>query len=291
MDRAKTVACLIAVLTAGCSRPDRIIVGSKNFTEQDVLGEIIAQHIERRLHVPTERKPHIGGTLLAHEALTAGSIDLYPEYTGTALTAILKRPPVADPGTAFRDVAREYVARWRITWLPPLGFSNTFAMTVRGDTARRKRIATLSEAARAGSWILGAGYEFLERADGWKGLEKTYNLRLDGRPVSMDLGLLYKALTGGTVTMIAANSTDGLLSVLDVTVLRDDRMYFPPYQCAIAVRDEALARHSGLRTALSELGGTISEDKMREMNYRADGRHEPVSTIAAEFLNGLFAHK
>lgn len=287
MDRTKTIACLVALLLAGCSRPPKIVIGSKNFTEQDVLGEIVAQHLERRLHIAVERKPHIGGTMLAHESLVSGAIDLYPEYTGTALTAVLKLPPVADRAAAFNQVAGEYKKRWQLIWLPPFGFNNTFALTIRGESARSRKIATLSDAARAGAWKLGAGYEFLQRADGLDGLRKTYNLRLDGQPVSMDLGLLYKALAGGSVDMVAANSTDGLLAVLDVVVLSDDKNYFPPYECAVVVREQALSQFSGLREALSELSGALSEAAMRKLNHRADGDHVPVRNIAADFLATL----
>ena len=208
-DRLSRYAAVL--LLAGCGKPHGIVVGSKNFTEQDILGEILAQHIERRLRVPVERKPHIGGTLLAHQALVSGAIDLYPEYTGTALTAILKLPTERDPATTFRSVAAEYAKRWRLSWMPPFGFNNTFAMTVRGETARARKVATLSEAARAGTWSLGAGYEFVQRPDGLAGLEKTYSLRMQARPVTMDLGLLYQALLAGKVEMVAASSTDGLL--------------------------------------------------------------------------------
>src|SRR5690349_19280774 len=210
MDRAKTLAGLIAfALLASCARTPRIVVGSKNFTEQVLLGEIVAQHIERRMGVIVDRKLNLGGTLLAHEALVSGSIDLYPEYTGTALTAILKQPPARDATTVFETVRQAYQRQWRLVWMPPLGFNDTFAMIIRGDQARTAHIGTLSEAASARAWRLGAGYEFQQRPDGLDGLLRTYGLRTEGAPVAMDLGLLYAALTSGKVDMIAANSTDG----------------------------------------------------------------------------------
>jgi len=284
MGRTKAIAGLIALLLAGCGRPARIVVGSKNFTEQVLLGEILAQQIERRLGVPVERRLNLGGTLLAHEALTTGSIDLYPEYTGTALTTILKQPPIADPSAALDQVRREYQRRWHLAWLSPLGFNDTFAMIVDRKTANAAGLSTLSQAAGTRSWRLGAGYEFEQRPDGLNGLLKTYGLRLDGPPVTMDLGLLYQALTSGKVDMIAANSTDGMASVLPLTILRDDRRYFPSYECAVVIRDEALRQNPQLKAALDELSGKISDDVMRRLNYQVDGLHRTVPEVASSFL-------
>ena len=294
MDRTQTGAgvmgaCLL--LLAGCSGRTAIVVGSKNFTEQVVLGEILAQQIERRLGVTVDRRLNLGGTLLAHEALVKGSIDLYPEYTGTALTAILKQAPASEPAAALEAVRAAYRSRWRLEWLAPLGFNNTFAMMVRGETARSGRLATLSDAARAQAWRLGAGYEFRQRPDGLDGLLKTYGLRTQGDPVSMDLGLLYQALQRRQVDMIAANSTDGLASVLDVAILQDDRRYFPPYECAVVAREDTLARFPKLRGALEELSGKLTDEEMRKLNYQADGRHRPVAEIAAEFLRSVPIHR
>jgi osmoprotectant transport system substrate-binding protein len=278
-----SVALLIA-LTA-CSHPPRIAVGSKNFTEQVVLGEIVAQQIERRLHVSVERKLNLGGTLLAHEALVKGDIDLYPEYTGTALTAVLKESPQSsNPQEVFDRVRSAYAARWRLEWLPPLGFNDTFAMVVRGETARRWALASLSDAAKHQAWRMGIGYEFQSRPDGLAGLLRTYGLQLDGPPAVMDLGLLYPALEDGKVNIVAGNATDGLLSTLDVKVLADDRRYFPPYQCSIVVRTGTLARFPRLRTALEELSGRIDDATMRRLNYEVDGKHRRPSEVAAEFL-------
>jgi osmoprotectant transport system substrate-binding protein len=265
------------------------VVGSKNFTEQVVLGEILAQQIERRIHAPVERKLNLGGTLLAHEALVKGDIDLYPEYTGTALIAVLKEAPGGSPEAVMDRVRSAYRSRWKLDWLPPLGFNNTFAMIVRGETARRLEVATLSDAARTRAWRLGAGYEFQSRADGLDGLVRTYGLQLEGAPAVMDLGLLYAALESGKVNMVAANATDGLISTLDVRVLADDRRYFPPYQCAVVARGDALARFAGLRAAVEELAGKLNDDTMRKLNYEVDGRHRRPGEVAAEFLTKLSA--
>ncbi len=284
---AGTVVLALMLLLAGCSHPARIVVGSKNFTEQIVLGEILAQQIERRLGVPVERKLNLGGTLLAHQALVGGSIDLYPEYTGTALTAVLNQPPMTDAGAVLGAVRAAYEQRWKLAWLTPFGFNNSFAMMIRGEDARRAGLATLSEAARARSWRLGAGYEFAQRPDGLAGLLKTYGLRTDGDPVTMDLGLLYSAIQSHKVDMIAANSTDGLAAVLDVTILRDDRHYFPPYECAAVVREDTLAKYPKLREALEELAGKIPDAEMRKLNHAVDGDHQPPAQVAAGFLKSI----
>jgi glycine betaine/choline ABC-type transport system substrate-binding protein len=291
MDRTQTFACLSllwATLTTGCSHAPRITVGSKNFTEQVVLGEILAQQIERSLNIPVERRLNLGGTLLAHEALVKGEIDLYPEYTGTALTAILKQAPAAKASTAvFAEVAAAYRGQWRLDWLRPLGFNNTFAMMIRGETARGRRLASLSDAARAGAWRMGIGYEFQTRPDGLPGLLSAYGLNLEGQPLTMDLGLLYPALEGRKVDMIAANRTDGLASALDVTILEDDRHYFPPYDCAVVVREDTLAQFPGLRDAIERLSGKIGDGVMRKLNYAVDGQHRRAAEVAADFLKNV----
>ncbi|HMC63242.1 MAG TPA: glycine betaine ABC transporter substrate-binding protein [Candidatus Solibacter sp.] len=289
MDRTKAVACLTLLIWSGCSRkPAAIVVGSKNFTEQVLLGEILAQHIERRLGLAVERKLNLGGTLLAHQALTSGAIDLYHEYTGTALTAVLKRQPLRDSGAVLTQVRDTYQRQWHLDWLRPLGFNNTFAMIVRGETARGGKLTSLSQAAARQSWNLGVGYEFTQRPDGLAGLLKTYNLRPAGAPVTMDLGLLYAALKSRKVDLIAASSTDGLISVLDVAVLDDDRHYFPPYECAVVAREDALARHAGLRDALEQLSGRLSDQAMRKLNFGVDGEHRPPAQVASQFLDSAF---
>ena len=287
--RAVVVAAAVTVVAVawfvGCSGERPITVGSKNFTEQVILGEIVAQHLEQRLGQKVVRKLYLGGTLLAHQALINGDIDLYPEYSGTALTAILKLPPSSDPPAVFSTVKAEYLARFHLQWLDPLGFNNTFAMVIRGEDARRNRIETLSEAAHhAPGWRLGVGYEFQQRPDGLEGLLNAYGLPLNGSVKIMDLGLLYKALDQKQVDMIAANATDGQLSVWDVTVLRDDKRYFPPYQAALVVRAETLKAHPFLGQMLNELAGKFSDETMRRLNYQVDGEHRPVREVAQSFL-------
>ncbi len=287
MDRTK-ILILIASLAAGCSSKPRIVVGSKNFTEAVLLGEIVACQIERRnLGVEVDRKLNLGGTLLAHEALKSGSIDLYTEYTGTALMAVLKQEAVKDAKAAFERV-REGYQPWGIEWLPPLGFNNSFAMVVRTDAAREQGLRTMSDAARRPApWRMGVGYEFTQRSDGLNGLVQTYGLRLNGEPVVMDLGLLYQALEGKAVEMAAASATDGMLARPEFTVLEDDKHYFPPYECAIVVRHDTLEKYPRLRAVLAELSGRIPEAAMRRMNAMVDIDHRPASDVAREFLEGL----
>jgi glycine betaine/choline ABC-type transport system substrate-binding protein len=276
-------------LLLGCSRsPKPIVVGSKNFTEQVLLGEIAAQQIERRLHVKVERRLNLGGTLLAHQALTLGDIDLYPEYTGTAYTNVLKLPPESDPGIVWNRLVTAYGAQYKLEWLSPLGFDNTFAIIVRGPDARAHKLAAIGDAARyKPDWVLGAGYEFADRPDGLPLLLRAYKLGLRGAPKTLDLGLLYKAIQENQVDMIAGNYTDGTLSVMDLKVLADDKKAFPPYQAALVARADVLKQHPGLRKALEGLSGKISDETMRKMNYEVDGKHRTAPEVAAEFLKKM----
>jgi glycine betaine/choline ABC-type transport system substrate-binding protein len=282
-----TTGLLTAALLTGCGARNHIVVGSKNFTEQLILGEIVAQHIEARLHQPVERKLDLGGTLLAHQALLAKDIDMYPEYTGTAFTNVLKRSGVTDPAIVLEQVRAEYSSGFHLDVLDPLGFDNSFAMTIRGDDARARHLRTLSDAVGdAAGFTLGAGYEFLTRPDAYGALNRAYAIKWTAPPRSMDLGLLYQALEQKQVSMAAANTTDGLLNKLDVTVLQDDKHVFPPYQACIVVRQETLAAYPTLRAILSELSGRISDAEMRKMNYAVDAEHRPARDVAKVFLAG-----
>jgi glycine betaine/choline ABC-type transport system substrate-binding protein len=293
MDRKKIVAGLTLLSLAACSSKNASIrVGSKNFTEQVVLGEIIAQHLENRLHQKVERSLNLGGTLLAHGALLNHEIDLYPEYTGTALTAILKDPADNDPARVLARVRSEYLDRFHVEWLDPLGIDNSFAMVIGGADARSKNLATLSDAAKiTAGWSLGVGYEFQQRPDGLAALDRTYHMHWTGNPQTMDLGLLYKALEGKQVGMIAANATDGLLSKLDVKILADDQHAFPPYQVAIAAGQQRLHDTPGMREALLELSGKFTNQSMQQLNYQVDGEHRPVAQVAADFLKEMYAKR
>ena len=271
---------------AGCrsARADTLIVGSKNFTEQIVLGELLAQQIEAHTALRADRRFDLGGTLICHQALLAGQMDLYPEYTGTALTVILKEPPASDPAAVYQTVRDAYKSRFGLEVGPPLGFNNTFAIVVRGDDAARLHLRAISDLIPiAPKWRAGFGYEFMERPDGYPGLVKAYGLSFGSQPRIMDLGLLYRALQEKQVDVVAGNSTDGLIAALGLVVLEDDRHYFPPYQAVSVVRGVALEQHAGLREVLDALGGRISEDDMRRMNYALDGEHRDVTSVVRDF--------
>lgn len=275
---------LLPLLILGCGGGGEAVVCSKNFTESVLLGEIVAQQLERH-QIPVRRKLNLGGTVVCHRALVAGDVDAYVEYTGTAHSAILGLTPERDPGVVYRTVDSIYRSRWDLQWTEPLGFDNTFAMLVRGETAERHGLETLSDAVPyAREWRPGFGYEFMERADGFSGLVETYGLTFGSRPAVMDLGLTYRALAEGQVDVIAGNSTDGQIAALGLVHLMDDRRYFPPYEAAPIVRRDALERFPALRDALAALGGTIDEEAMRRMNFLVDVERRDVTDVAREFL-------
>ncbi len=281
-------ALLLCVLLAatGCAPPraDHPVIGAKNFTEQVVLGELMAQEIEAHTQLKVERRFYLAGSYICQQALMAGRIDAYPEYTGTALTAILKQPLDRDPDRVLRTVKDLYQQKYQIDVLPPLGFENTFAMVVRGEDARRLQLSTLSQAARyAPGWRLGVGYEFEERPDGLKGLSAAYNLRFKDSPRVMDLGLLYRALNANQVDIVAGNSTDGAIAAFGLKVLADDRHYFPPYQAVPIVRDVALRRWPPMRDALLLLSGRVTADDIRAMNEAVDGQHRDPAEVVRAF--------
>jgi glycine betaine/choline ABC-type transport system substrate-binding protein len=289
MAGTKTLAGIAALLAlCGCSSHGSmpaIRVGSKNFTEQVVLGEIVAQHLEHRLRRSVERDLNLGGTLLAHQALLSRQIDVYPEYTGTALAAVLKDPLNTDPAGVLARVRAEYLQKFQAEWLDPLGIDDSFAMVVDGPKARAAKIETLTDASHAAApWVLGVGYEFEQRADGLAALQKTYGLHFSDRPKTMDLGLLYKAMEQGQVTMIAANATDGMLSKMDLQILRDDRHAFPPYLVCLVARQDSLRETPGFREALLELSGKFTNQTMQNLNFQVDAQHRPVAEVAADFL-------
>jgi osmoprotectant transport system substrate-binding protein len=278
---------LIALLTAcGPSRQNLIVIGSKNFTEQLILGEIIAQQLEAKTHLPVERRFYLAGTFICQQAILAGRIDIYPEYTGTALTAVLKEKPNADRENVYNQVKAEYEKRFNLAVGAPFGFNDTFAIEIRGDDARRLGLKTISQAAaHTPQWRAGFGYEFMERPDGYKGLVATYGLHFAASPEIMDLGLLTRALKDKQVDLIAGNTTDGLIPALDLFVLQDDKHYFPPYEAVPIIRQETLTRHPEVKVALDELAGKISDDDMRRLNYAVDGQHRDVKQVVGEFLN------
>jgi len=281
---ALVCACLLA--TTSCQpRADRIVIGSKNFTEQLVLGELFAQVIEARAHLPVERRFYLAGTFICQQAILSGRIDVYPEYTGTALAAVLKEKPSGDKADVYRRVKQDYESRYNLTLGPALGFDDTFAIVIRGEDAGKLQLKTISQAAAyTPKWHAGFGYEFMERPDGYKGLVATYGLLFAGGPRIMDLGLLTRALKDRQVDLIAGNNTDGLIPALDLAVLADDRHYFPPYEAVPVIRQQTLKMHPEVGSALAILGGAISDADMRRMNYAVDGQHRDAAEVVREFL-------
>ncbi len=271
---------LVLFALVSCSPSDSVIVvGSKNFTESVLLGELLAQQIEHRTDLRVDRRLNLGGTFLCHQALRSGQIDVYPEYTGTALTAILKRPVEQDPDKVFETVSGAYRQEFAAQWLKPFGFNNTFAVVVRPE----ERLQTISDlAAVSKDRIIGFNFEFLERQDGYTGLIARYGLSFAAEPKTMDLGLLYRALRGGQIDVAVGSSTDGLIAAWNLRVLEDDLRYFPPYDAAPVARVETLRRHPRLRDVLGDLGGLLSEQEMQRLNHEIDGRHRVVAQVVRE---------
>jgi osmoprotectant transport system substrate-binding protein len=287
MDRKTAVllSCALLLLSGcGARRDQRIVIGSKSFTEQIILAELLAQQIQARTGLEIDRRLNLGGALICHKALTSGEIDLYVEYTGTALTVILGEKPSDNPADVLARVRAGYASRFDLHVAEPFGFNNTFAIVVRGEDARRLKLKKISDIAPYfPRWRAGFGYEFMERPDGFKGLAETYHLQLVEPPRSMELGLLYRALEEKQVDVVAGNSTDGVISAHDLVALEDDRHYFPPYEAVPIVRREALEQHPALRQALHELAGKISDEEMRRLNYAVDGEHRAVKPLVQEF--------
>jgi osmoprotectant transport system substrate-binding protein len=287
--RLKSLLALVilsCLLTPAClpARDNVIVVGSKNFTEQLILGELIAQQIEATTRLPVERRFYLAGTFICQQAMLSGRIDMYPEYTGTALTAILKQNPRGSSEQVYDRVKSEYSSRFNLQLGPPFGFNDTFAIEVRGEDAQRLHLKTISQVATyTPHWRAGFGYEFMERPDGYKGLAATYGLRFAQPPRIMDLGLLSRALKEKQVDLIAGNTTDGLIPALNLFVLDDDRHYFPPYQAVPVIRQQVLVKHPAVLDAVSGLAGKINDQEMRELNYAVDGHHRDVKEVVAEF--------
>ena len=283
--------CLVCFLNflclfSACSKPPqtKITIGSKFFTEQVILAELLAQHIEVRTDIPVIRKTNLGGTLLVHKALLAGELDLYVEYTGTALTAVLNESPRGDSSAVYNRVKQLYADRFHLEVTEPLGFENTFAMVIRGDDAENLHLQKISDLVPfAPKWRAGVGYEFLERPDGFPGLTQNYGLHFAGSPRVMDLGLIYRALVDHQVDIVAGNSTDGLIDALGLVALADDRHYFPPYDAVPIVRQATLAQFPQLRAALADLAGKLSATDIRRLNYAVDAQHQDAAAVVRQF--------
>jgi osmoprotectant transport system substrate-binding protein len=277
---------LTVTLFSAChsSRQNQIVIGSKFFTEQVVLAELLAQHIEARTGIHVERKTNLGGTLLVHKAMQVGKVDLYVEYTGTALNAVLNESPTGDSAAVYQRVKQLYAQRFNFAVTEPLGFENTFAMVIRGDDAQRLHLQRTSDIVPfAAKWRVGVGFEFLERSDGFKGWSERYGLHFAQQPSVMDLGLIYRALQDHKVDIVAGNSTDGVIDSLHLVILEDDRHYFPPYDAVPIVRQATLEQFPQLRAVLAELGGKVTGPDMRHLNYLVDAEQRDVAAVVRDF--------
>jgi osmoprotectant transport system substrate-binding protein len=271
-------------VSCGKSQKPHLTIGSKFFTEQVILAELLAQHIEARTGIHVDRKSNLGGTLLCQKALLAGDLDLYVEYTGTALTAVLNESPSRDPHDVYNRVKQAYAQRFPLEVTEPLGFENTFAMVVRGGDAQRLHLRNMSDVAPyAPKMRAGFGYEFLERPDGFKGWSELYGLHFAAPPSVMDLGLIYRALVDKKVDIVAGNSTDGLIDALHLVPLIDDKHYFPPYDAVPIVRRDALAKFPQLRPALADLADKISAEEMRHLNAEVDADQRDAAAVVRAF--------
>ena len=294
---------LVGLTACAPPRSSHVVIGAKDFTEQVVLGELLAQEIEASGGGAVERRFWLAGSYLCQQALVSGRIDGYVEYTGTALTAILKQSLDRDAARVDVTVSRLYEQRYGVRVGPGLGFEDTFAMVVRGEDARRLGLRTISDVVRvdtpgsqkrdpghpdsrsSGNPIarLGVGYEFAERPDGLRGLTAAYGLRFEGEPRTMELGLLYRALAGRQVDIVAGNSTDGAIKALDFVALVDDRHYFPPYEAVPLVREESLKKWPQIGVAMTRLAGKVSAEEMRAMNLAVEAQHRDVGDVVREF--------
>lgn len=284
--QAAAVSALLALVTLtayATGGGTAVVVGSKNFTEQVILGELLAQAIEREGGVTVTRKLNLGGTFVCDRALRSGDLDAYVEYTGTAVTAVFHERVPHDSHRAF-DRARDLYARVGVTALDPLGFNNTFAILVRTSDARAVGLRTIEDLRKVSAWTPGFGYEFLEREDGYPGLVRAYGLRFASQPRAMDLALIYRALAERQVDVIAGDATSALIEPLRLTPLEDNRRYFPPYDAVPLVRSATLLRYPVVGKALDRLAGRVSDRDMRAMNAAVDVDRRDVNAVVREFL-------
>jgi osmoprotectant transport system substrate-binding protein len=275
---------LLTLTACAPPRSSRIVIGAKDFTEQVLLGELLAQEIEASGGGPVERRFWLAGSYICQQALLSDRIDAYVEYTGTALTAILKQPVNRDPTLVNATITALYDQLYHVRVFPSLGFQDTFAMVIRGADARTFHLKTISDIAPlAPIWRLGVGYEFAERPDGLRGLNSAYHLHFEDAPRTMELGLLYRSLSAHQVDIVAGNSTDGVIRALNFTALEDDRHYFPPYEAVPLVREDSLRRWPQIATALNRLAGKITADDMRAMNLAVDAQHRDPADVVRDF--------
>jgi osmoprotectant transport system substrate-binding protein len=280
-----TITMSLSVLLSGCSKDDTIVIGSKDYTENILMGEIFSQLIEAKTDLKVDRKLNLGGTFVCFEAIKNGDIDIYPEYTGTGLTAQLEMDVISDPDEAYKVVSEEFDKQFDITWLSPLGFNNTYTLAVTDEVYQEYGIETFSDLAKISeNLIFGAEHEFFDRQDGYDGLVEAYDMTFSGDPMKMNNSLKYQAIGNGDMDVTDAFSTDGALKQYKLKVLTDDLGFFPPYYVAPIIKNETLEKHPELEEVLNTLGGIIDEDAMTELNYKVDIDGADVATVATEFL-------
>ena len=268
----------------------RIVVGSKNFTESVLLGEIVAETLEAR-GFEVIRRFNLGGAWLCHRALLSGDLDVYVEYTGTALMDIFKHPKETDRSIVLASLKSDY-EKTGLLALTPLGYENSFAFVIRKEDASRFGLARISDLQKVqAQFRLGMFGEFLERADGFPGLATAYGLKFTKAPTEMDLGLLYQALESDRIDLAVGSTTDGLIAAKGFVVLEDDRRYFPPYDAIPVARAAVLAQHPGLREALDALAGRIDAASIRRLNFEVDGRKRDPREVAKDFIASLGLEK
>jgi osmoprotectant transport system substrate-binding protein len=289
---ALTLAAAMALTAAlgGCSGKDSVTIGSKDFGENIVLGEMFAQLIEKHSDLSVDRKLNMGGTFICFEAIQKGDIDIYPEYTGTALTAQLKLDVISDPDEAYRVVAEEFDRQFGVKWLDPFGFNNTYTLAVTDAVYQQYGIETYSDLAEISEGLVfGAEHEFFDRQDGFDGLVEVYNMTFKGEPKKMNVSLKYQAIGNGDMDVTDAFATDGPIKQYNLKVLEDDKGFFPPYYAAPIVRKETLDKHPELEGILNMLAGRIDDEAMTELNYRIDVESHDIEVVAKDFLtaNGL----
>ncbi len=281
------IVFLLAIIAVGsfsnseiANENKKIVVGSKDFTESVILAEILSQMLEKQ-GISVQRQFELGGNL-SHDSLISKQIDVYPEYTGTAFTAILKHRPITDPQAVYDQTKAEYADKFKLVVSPPLGFSNDFAILVRGKVARNNNLKTISDVVPfAKGWQAGFGQDFMSRADGYAGFAKAYGFNFAKQPREMDLSLTYRALQSGELDIIAGNSTDGLIAALDLYQLADDKHYFPPYQAVFIARQDVVET---LGDTFEKVKNAISTDEMRRLNYEVDGNKRSPKDVAKEWI-------
>ena len=281
-----SLVLLSSIVLTGCSGGEKIVVGSKDFSENILLGEMFAQLIEAKTDIKVDRKLNLGGTFVCFEAIKNGDIDIYPEYTGTGLTAQLKMDVISDQDEAYRVVAEEFNKQFDIKWLSPLGFNNTYTLAVTDKVYQQYGVKTFSDLAKISeNLVFGAEHEFFDRQDGYDGLVKKYSMKFKGEPKKMNVSLKYQAIGNGDMDVTDAFSTDGAIKQYNLKVLTDDMGFFPPYYAAPIIKNATLEKHPELEDILNMLANVIDDATMTELNYKVDVEGKDVATVVEEFLN------